>query len=131
MDGMPDDAAIACHCGSGQVYVDCCGRFHRGEASAPTAEALMRSRYSAFARADPDYLLKTWHPSTRPARLELDGDRRWTRLVVLSTSAGNVFDRDGTVRFAAHYELAGRRAVQQETSTFVREQGSWLYLGSA
>jgi SEC-C motif-containing protein len=130
MDGMPDDAAIACPCGGGQVYDDCCGRFHRGLASPPSAEALMRSRFSAFARADPGYLLRTWHPSTRPARLELDG-RRWTRLVVLSTSAGNVFDPGGTVEFAAHYELAGRRGVQRENSTFVREQGSWFYLGAA
>ena len=129
--GMPDDATIPCPCGSGQVYDDCCGRFHRGQASAPTAETLMRSRYSAFARGDTRYLLATWHPSTRPARLELDADRRWTRLAVLSTSAGNVFDARGTVAFAAHYEQAGRRGVRRETSAFVRERGSWFYVGTA
>ena len=130
MDAMPDPAVIACPCGSGQVYDVCCGRFHRGEASAPTAEALMRSRYSAFAVDDPAYLVQTWHPSTRPPRLELDRDRRWTRLVVLS-SAGSVFDPGGTVEFVAHYELDGRRGVQRETSTFVREQGRWFYVGPA
>jgi SEC-C motif-containing protein len=128
---VPDDAAIACPCGSGQVYDDCCARFHRASASAPTAEALMRSRYSAFALADPDYLLATWHPSTRPVRLELDPDRSWTWLVVLETSAGNVFDSAGKVRFVAHYALGGRRGVQQETSTFVRQRGRWFYVGAA
>jgi SEC-C motif-containing protein len=131
MNRMPEATAIACPCGSGQVYGDCCGRFHSGPAAAPTAEALMRSRFSAFALDDPGYLLRTWHPTTRPARLELDPDRHWTRLVVLATSAGNVFDPGGTVRFAAHYELGGRRRVQEETSTFVREQGRWFYVGAA
>jgi SEC-C motif-containing protein len=140
MGRMVQADVTACPCGSGQVYADCCGRFHGGDAAAPTAEALMRSRFSAFALAGPasppetylltTYLLQTWHPSTRPARLDLDGARRWTRLVVLESSGG-VFDARGTVRFAAHYEQGGRRGIQHETSAFVREQGRWLYLGEA
>ena len=57
-----------CPCGSGAPYADCCGRWHAGplHLQAPSAEALMRSRYSAFVLARPDYLLATWHPSTRP-----------------------------------------------------------------
>jgi SEC-C motif-containing protein len=113
------------------VYDDCCGRFHRGEADAPTAVALMRSRYAAFALGDVDYLRRTWHPNTRPDRLEPDAGRRWTRLEVLATSGGGVFDREGTVEFAAHYHAGGRRGVQRELSTFLREDGAWYYLAGS
>ncbi|MFZ2176709.1 MAG: YchJ family metal-binding protein, partial [Rhodococcus sp. (in: high G+C Gram-positive bacteria)] len=56
-----------CPCLLGEPYDDCCGRYHRGVTTAPTAERLMRSRFSAFAVLDAEYLLATWHPSTRPA----------------------------------------------------------------
>ena len=69
-----------CPCGSSQLYAQCCGRFHSGAAAAPTAETLMRSRYSAYARRDADYILRTWHPTTRPRRLEFEPDLRGTRL---------------------------------------------------
>ena len=67
----------ACPCGLGDDYAACCGRLHGG-APAATAEALMRSRYSAFAVGDADYLLRTWHPSSRPRELVLEPDLRWT-----------------------------------------------------
>jgi SEC-C motif-containing protein len=60
----------ACPCGSGRVLDECCGRYHAGEA-APDAEALMRSRYSAYVLGLEDYLRATWHPSTCPATLDL------------------------------------------------------------
>ena len=70
-------AALArCPCLSGLQYGECCGPFHSGDAFAPTAERLMRSRYSAFAVGDADYLLATWHPTTRPAELALDPEQR-------------------------------------------------------
>jgi SEC-C motif-containing protein len=65
-------SSISCPCGSGYLYPDCCGPLHDGEAPAPTAMALMRSRYCAFALGRAGYLLDTWHPSTRPDQLELD-----------------------------------------------------------
>lgn len=139
---------IRCPCGTGDTYAACCGRFHAGMgpdgaltgAVAPTAEALMRSRYSAFAMGGPDvpgcaeYLLATWHPSTRPAALELDGSTRWRRLDVVRTTAGGPFDTHGTVDFAAHYTAHyvdvtdGRRGVLREHSRFVREEGRWYYV---
>ena len=61
-----------CPCGSGEAYDACCGRFHRGAAEATTAEALMRSRYAAFARGEAGYLVRTWHPRTRPETVVLD-----------------------------------------------------------
>ena len=118
-----------CPCGSGQTYDACCARAHRGEQAPPTAESLMRSRYSAFALGDRDYLANSWHSSTRPGRLELPEPARWTGLQVLGRSAGGLFDSTGTVEFIAHYRENGRPGQQRENSRFVREAGQWRYLG--
>lgn len=118
-----------CPCLSGLPYAECCGPLHRGERAAPTAEALMRSRYSAFAVGDADYLRATWHPSTRPADLELDPATRWVRLDVLATSAGGPFDTAGTVEFRATYRDPGEAPGSlHEVSRFVREDGRWSYV---
>ncbi|MFF0370982.1 MULTISPECIES: YchJ family protein [unclassified Micromonospora] len=118
----------ACPCGSGQAYADCCAPLHRGVAQAPTAEALMRSRFSAFAVGDSGYLLRSWHSSTRPERLELDPGQRWTRLEVVETERGGLLDTAGTVTFHAHHRAAGRPGTLTERSRFVREDGRWVYL---
>jgi len=115
-------------CLSGESYADCCGRFHSGRAEAATAEQLMRSRYSAFARLDEDYLLRTHHPSTAPARLDLDPDMQWRRLDIVATSGGGPFETVGTVEFKAYYRLGRERGVLHEDSRFVREGGRWLYV---
>ena len=117
-----------CPCLSGLPYDACCGRLHAGSATAQTAEQLMRSRFSAFAVGDPDYLLATWHPSTRPTTLDLDDDVRWYRLDILATRQGSPFDREGVVEFEAFYRSAGGPGSQHEVSRFVRESGRWLYL---
>jgi SEC-C motif-containing protein len=122
MDGL------ACPCGLGDDYASCCGRLHAG-AAAPTAESLMRSRYSAFAVRDAGYLLRTWHPSARPRNLSFDPALRWTRLAVLETRDGGLFDATGTVQFRATYVRHGKRGVLAETSKFVRQDGRWTYLG--
>lgn len=120
-----------CPCGSGQSYVECCGRHHRGEASPPTAEALMRARFSAFALGDADFLRRTWHRTTRPDPLQLDSGQRWTRLEILGHTGGAVFDAGGTVDFRAHYRVNGLTGAQSENSAFVRDGGEWRYLGCA
>jgi SEC-C motif-containing protein len=119
---------VTCPCGLGEPYEDCCGRYHRGEAEAPTAELLMRSRFSAFAVRDTAYLLRTWHPSTRPSHVELDPDQEWFRLDILRKRRGGLLDADGTVEFRAHYRLAGRRGVLDEHSRFVRDGVAWRYV---
>lgn len=126
MAAMDDGAR--CPCGTGHTYGDCCGPLHRGAARAPTAEALMRSRFSAFAAGEAAYLLATWHPRTRPAELDLDPEQRWLRLDVLARSAGGPFDDAGTVEFAAHYRRDGRRGAQRELSRFARVGGAWTYV---
>ncbi|MCZ9883766.1 YchJ family protein [Arthrobacter sp. B2a2-09] len=129
---MPLDPARlrhgACPCLSGEQYTECCGRFHRGDGDAPTAEQLMRSRYSAFVVLDSDYLLRTWHPDTRPAALDLDPDIEWRRLDILATRGGGPLDAKGTVEFAAHYRSDGERGVQRENSRFLRIDRRWYYL---
>jgi SEC-C motif-containing protein len=114
---------MRCPCLSGLTYDECCGKFHAG-AAAPTAEALMRSRFSAFASGNSEYLLETWHPSTRPADLELDTDLRWYGLDILATSKGGPLDSSGTVEFEAFY----RGGSQRENSSFIREQSRWFYV---
>jgi SEC-C motif-containing protein len=120
---------MTCPCGTGLAYDGCCGRFHRGEAEPPTAEALMRSRYSAFAVGDRAWLLRSWHSRTRPKRLTLDADQEWIGLVVLS-AVGSLFDAEGTVEFRATWTHRGRTETLQEKSRFVREDGRWVYLGA-
>lgn len=117
-----------CPCGTGLTLDECCGRLHGGTAPAATAEQLMRSRYSAFVLGDPAYLLATWHPSTRPRTLHLDGGVRWTGLDVLATTGGTLLAAEGTVEFRASYVVDGRSGAQHENSRFVRDRGQWRYL---
>ena len=125
----------SCPCG-GRSYGLCCGPLHRGERWADTAEQLMRSRYSAFARGEVDYLLAT-HPELdvpeqqRRRALERSCRQiRWIGLTVLTVSGGGPCDLEGTVRFEARY----RGGVLKETSLFAREgdclTGAWLYIRS-
>ncbi|MFD5401182.1 YchJ family protein [Streptomyces griseorubiginosus] len=113
-----------CPCGRQEPYDTCCGRFHRGEAAAPTAEALMRSRYSAFVKLERDYLLRTWHPRTRPGSLELDPGMRWTGLEILGTTDGSAFHTTATVTFRASF----RGGSLHERSRFERTEGAWVYV---
>ncbi len=117
-----------CPCLSGLAYDACCAPLHAGSSSAQTAEQLMRSRYSAFAVGDPDYLKATWHDTTRPKVLELDADRRWYRLDILRTERGGPFDIEGVVEFRAYHRSPDGKGSQHEVSRFVREDGRWWYV---
>ncbi|NQE70036.1 YchJ family protein [Nocardia gamkensis] len=120
--------ARRCPCGRGEAFDDCCGPVLRGERPAATAEALMRSRYTAFAVGDVAYLLRSWHPRTRPADLTLDPAQRWLFLDVTRTDRGGLFDDTGTVEFVAHYRDEDGRGTLHETSRFARSDGAWVYL---
>jgi SEC-C motif domain protein len=91
----------------------------------------MRSRFTAFAVGDAAYLLRTWHPASRPARLDLDKRVRWVRLEVLETTGGSVVHTEGTVRFRAHYLDRGKAGEMEENSRFVRLDGRWVYADAA
>jgi len=113
-------------CGSGKSAESCCHAYHAG-ATAPTAEALMRSRYVAYALGLEPYLLETWHISTRPAELKLDEDPpRWLGLSIKRYEQQEI--DLATVEFVARYKIGGRAYRLHETSRFVREGGRWLYL---
>ncbi len=116
-----------CPCGRPQPYGRCCLPLHQGE-PAPSPEALMRSRYSAFVLGLTDYLLQTWHPSTRPATLALDGSPDWCSLQVLSASQQG---DQGQVHFRAIYRAGTGFGYLEENSDFVREQGHWFYVAGA
>lgn len=89
----------------------------------------MRSRFSAFGRGDEAYLLRTWHPATRPRLIGLDPATRWVRLEVLQSTDGSAFHTGGAVRFRAHYLERGRVGCLEEHSRFVVLDGAWLYVG--
>ncbi|GAA4822234.1 YchJ family protein [Tomitella cavernea] len=128
-----------CPCGFGPPYAECCGRFHGEDggapATAPTAEKLMRSRYTAFVAGHADYLLRTWHPDTRPRTLTLDPGVQWTRLTIVATTGGGLLEQAGTVEFVAQYHTRGpggsfQRGRQHENSRFARVDGEWVYQGT-
>ncbi|WP_313861732.1 YchJ family metal-binding protein [Mycobacterium sp.] len=94
-----------------------------------TAEALMRSRFEAFRDADAEWLLASWHPSTRPARIDLDSKLRWRGLQIVDVVDGATGDDTGLVEFRATYVVApGDVRVLHERSRFIRERGRWYYL---
>lgn len=119
----------SCPCGRGERYDSCCGPLHAG-AAAPTAERLMRSRFSAFALGLSDYLRDTWAVATRPAALDLiEPGVEWKRLFIEETVAGGPFDREGFVSFTAIGRTADGRFEQRERSRFARDaQDRWCYV---
>lgn len=126
--GAAGSPAAPCPCGSGRPLAACCGRWHDGaeRLQAPDPQTLMRSRYSAFVLDRRDYLLDTWHASTRPAVIEPPpAGLRWLGLEVRAHRQDG--DR-GEVSFVARSKLAGRAHRLQELSRFVREEGRWFYV---
>lgn len=121
--------SLTCPCDSGFSYAQCCEPWHHGPCRlrAPSAEKLMRSRYSAFVLNELGYLLDTWHPDTRPAGLEPNpSDLKWLGLQIKHHAQQ---DSDhATVEFVARYRQAGRATRLHEISRFVRRDGFWLYL---
>jgi SEC-C motif domain protein len=116
-----------CICGSGNPFNACCGPVINGK-PAPTAERLMRSRFTAFSLQKHDYLLHSWHPSTRPSRVTFAADHHWTRLEIRSSTGGDMLDNSGTVDFVAHFVDINGAGSQGELSSFVRHEGRWVYV---
>ncbi len=118
---------LPCPCGSGQPYTACCQVWHEGLDAgrhAPTPEALMRSRYSAYVVGRIEYLLATWHPSTAPGELELQ-PVKWLELEVRHAGQSG---EAGVVEFVARLRVNGRAQRLHEISNFVRHDGRWFYI---
>ena len=122
-----------CHCGgvpAGALFEACCRPYLESEAMAPDAERLMRSRYAAYVTGNADYVLATWHASTRPATLSLAAPgtphaTKWLGLVVHRHEAQD--NSHAQVRFTARYREGGRAFKMTELSRFVKEDGRWFY----
>jgi SEC-C motif-containing protein len=114
---------VNCPCGTGRPTDACCGPVLAGR-PAPTAEALMRSRYTAFVLGDTAHLTASWNSSTRPRRLRLEPGSVWTGLEILDRSGGSLSDTEGTVEFRAHRT----DGALHERSRFVRQDGRWVYV---
>ncbi len=131
----------ACPCGSRKPLAQCCGQYLSSQVAAPTAEALMRSRYTAFCTGNLNYLVAThdgkeWKPSDRKDLANTLKTTRWLNLLIVNTQKGKARDKRGIVEFVAAYRPAGsilsvRPAgeVEQmhERSHFVKKAGQWLY----
>lgn len=121
-----------CPCGTGRAYDDCCGPYITGKRKAPTAEALMRSRYSAYVEHAVDYIIET---CVRRGKDDIDLEQTrdwseqstWLGLNIMLTEKGGPADTEGTVEFEARYERNGLRETHHEQARFVRENGEWLY----
>jgi SEC-C motif-containing protein len=116
--------ADACPCDTGLTYAECCRPLHDGSAHADSALRLMRSRYSAYVVRDTAYLLRTWHPRTRPSDLDASQGPAWQGLTVLETADGRDTDSVGEVEF----EAAHADGVLHERSRFVKRAGRWVYV---
>jgi len=117
-----------CPCGNAKPYTACCARYVEGNEPAPTAEALMRSRYTAYTLLKEDYLLETWHPTTRPTSLGL-AEEVTTKWLGLEIKRHEKQDADhAIVEFVARYKVKGRAHRLHEASRFVREAGQWFYV---
>lgn len=130
---------MSCPCGADAPFAEHCEPLLDG-APAATAEALMRSRYTAYVRLQQDdaraadHLWRTWHPRTRPGTVEPSPGLRWTGLEVLAAEAGGEGDTSGLVEFVARWESGEREHRQtgelRERSEFSRRGGRWVYVAA-
>lgn len=121
-----------CPCQSGESYEVCCATYHRSK-NAPSAVALMRSRYSAFVLGLVDYLVETTHPSYRTAGLKEEiiftcKAIKWTRLEIIELWQGGVNDKVGKVLFRASFIQNGVNTLHEEKSRFKRFGKAWVYM---
>ncbi|TRX61673.1 YchJ family protein [Carboxylicivirga sp. M1479] len=123
---------MQCPCQSNNPYTTCCQALIEETSAAPTAEKLMRSRYTAYTLGDIDYLMRTHHVSTRPIK-EKNEIKKWTDSVqwmglsILSKKDGNENDKQGIVEFKAVFIEKGMPNHIHEKSRFVKEKGLWYY----
>jgi SEC-C motif-containing protein len=121
-----------CPCGSGLPYGECCESYIAGIKNAPTAEALMRSRYTAYVEHAIDYIVETCSQDEKD-RIDVKQTRNWSEkskwlgLRILSTEKGGSMDTEGTVEFEALYEMDGLRDNHHEKAKFKKKEGRWLY----
>jgi SEC-C motif-containing protein len=130
---MGTDDRTSCPCGSGKAFSECCEPIISGASSAPTAEALMRARYSAYATAKIDFVEQTIHSSTRKdfnreSALKWAEQSQWHGLEILHVAKGKEEDADGSVEFIASYSQGDEKIEHHEIATFRKEAGAWTFV---
>lgn len=124
---------MECPCESSQTYEKCCGPLIDDGKPAPSAEALMRSRYSAFALQKIDYLRKSFAPECRDSFNEKavtswSKNAEWQGLEIVNTEGGQEEDTHGIVEFVAHYTMNGEEEAHAERAEFRKEDGHWYFV---
>jgi SEC-C motif-containing protein len=125
-----------CPCGSEKKYEECCKKYIEGTLLPPTAEILMRSRYTAYTIGEIDYILDTHDPETVSdvsidSVLAWSGSSIWKGLEIIRTKGGKVRDKKGTVEFKAYYTAEEKNQIHHEKSQFIKIKGRWYYHGWA
>lgn len=125
-------ASMPCPCGNQKLLPECCGIYLQGLRAAPTAEKLMRSRYSAYCLKNINYLFNTEHPryrkpNSRKQIAATANSLKWLGLTVLATEAGQPEDAIGVVEFVAAYQEGQLVNQLHERSRFIKENGTWFY----
>ena len=124
---------MSCPCGKGSSTEECCGRFISGDAQPATAEELMRSRFTAYALGEIDYIVATHDPEAadqvdREHAEQWSKQSTWHGIEVLSTEAGEADDDQGEVEFIARYEVRGKRFSHHERAQFRKHKGHWTFV---
>ena len=123
----------SCACGSGFPYRECCEPYIKGKKTAPTAEALMRSRYTAYVEHVIDYIVETCSQDEKD-RIDVKQTKNWSEnskwlgLKILSVEKGGSNDTEGIVEFEASYEIDNLKEVHHEKARFKKLEGRWLYV---
>ncbi len=124
---------VTCPCGKGETKKQCCGPLLAGERQAETAEMLMRSRYTAYAEGNIDYILSTHDPKTVD-EVDVKGAAQWSKqskwlgMEIVSSEGGGADDTEGIVEFVANYELGGRKVRHHERAEFRKSGGRWFFV---
>lgn len=122
-----------CPCCSELLYIECCEPFHKKVKLPETAEKLMRSRYSAYAKTEINYLIDTTHETkkslyTYKSMEEWSINSKWLKLEIVKTKDGLINDSIGYVEFIASYNYKGENDFLHELSFFKKEAGKWFYV---
>jgi SEC-C motif-containing protein len=124
---------LTCPCGKGESLETCCGPYLDGKALPDTAEALMRSRYSAYVVGNIDYIVGT-HDPERIKEVDRKNTEQWSKtaewlgLEILSTEQGTPEDEVGVVEFVARYKLSGVKVEHRERALFRKHSSRWVFV---